>query len=63
MAICWERAVTLAFHLCCFYFSVVLVVCVLFPFGVWDGVWNSTVSVSDHCFFIYFGFKMEGCRH
>ena len=26
MAICWERAVLLAFHLGCFYFSVVLVV-------------------------------------
>ena len=26
MAICWERAVPLGFHLCCLYFSVVLVV-------------------------------------
>ena len=34
MAICWERAVTLAFHLCCFYFSVVLIVGVSFPLGV-----------------------------
>ena len=33
MAICWERAVPLAFHLCCFYFSAVLTVCVPFPFG------------------------------
>ena len=30
MAICWERAVPLAFHLCCFYFSVDLVVRVPF---------------------------------
>ena len=33
MAICWERAVPLAFHLCCFYFSAVLIVSVPFPFG------------------------------
>ena len=26
MAICWERAVPLAFHLGCFYFSAVLIV-------------------------------------
>ena len=26
MGNCWERAVPLAFHLCCFYFSVVLIV-------------------------------------
>ena len=37
MAICWERAVPLAFHLCCFYFSVVLAVRVPFPFGVGAG--------------------------
>ena len=40
MAICWERAVPLAFHLCCFHFSAVLIVCVPFPFWV-----------SDHCLF------------
>ena len=44
MAICWERTVLLAFHLCCFYFSAVLVVRVPFPFGVWGRVWNSIVS-------------------
>ena len=32
MAICWERAVSLAFHLCCFYFSAFLNVGVLYPF-------------------------------
>ena len=32
--ICWERAVPLTFHLCCFYFSAVLIVGVPFPFGV-----------------------------
>ena len=29
------RAAPSAFHVCCFYFSAVLVVRVLFPFGVW----------------------------
>ena len=55
MAICWERAVPLTFHLCCFYFSGVLVVCVPFPFDVqWGRVWHSIVSVPDRCLFIYF---------
>ena len=54
------RAVALAFHLSCFYFSAVSVVCVPFPFGV-----------SDHCLFIYLrGFGghaitvkvKDGCR-
>ena len=34
MAICWESDVPLAFHLCYFYFSAVLIVGVPFPFGV-----------------------------
>ena len=38
-----------------FIFSVVLVVRVPFPFDVWGRVWNSVVSVPDHCHFIYFG--------
>ena len=25
-----------------------------FPIGVWGRVWNSIVSVPDHCLFIYF---------
>ena len=54
MAICRKRAVPLTFHLCCFNFSAVLVVCVRFPFGVWVRMWNSIVSVPDHCLFIYF---------
>ena len=37
-----------------FIFSAVLVVCVPFLFGIWDRVWNSIVSVPDHCLFIYF---------
>ena len=47
VAICWERAVPLAFHLCCFYFSVVLIVGVPFLFG-------SIEAVPDRCLFIYF---------
>ena len=35
MAVCWERAVPLAFHLCCFNSSAVIVV--PFSFGVWAG--------------------------
>ena len=54
MAICWERAVHFAFHLCYFNFSVVLVVRVPFRFGVWDRMWNMIESVPDHCLFIYF---------
>ena len=38
MAICWGRAVPLAFHLCCFYFSAILIVGVPFPFGVQGAV-------------------------
>ena len=51
MAICWKRAVPLAFHLCCFYFSAVLIVGV--PFGVKGMMWNSSVSVLDNFLFIY----------
>ena len=50
MAICWERAIPLAFHLC-FNFSAVLVERVPFPFGVWGRMWNSIVSVPDRCHF------------
>ena len=27
----------------------VLIVCVLFPFCVWDRMWNSIVSIPDQC--------------
>ena len=50
MAFCWERAVPLAFYV---FFFLVLVLRVLFPFGVWDKMSNSIVSVPDHCFCIY----------
>ena len=49
VANCWERAVPLAFHFCCFHFSAVLMVGVSFPFGVKGWAWNSIVSVPDHC--------------
>ena len=35
------------------YFSAVLIVAVPFPFGVQGRMWNSIVSVPDHCLFIY----------
>ena len=54
MAICWEIAVPLTFHVCCFYFSAVLTVSVPFQFGAEGRMWNSIVSVPDHCLFIYF---------
>ena len=54
MAISWVRAVPLAFYLCCFDFSAVLVVRVPCPFGVWGRMWNSIVSVPDHCLFFFF---------
>ena len=44
MANCWEKAVPLAFHLCYFYFSAVLIVGVPFPFGVAGRIWNSIVQ-------------------
>ena len=53
VAISWERAVPLAFHVCSFNFSAVLVVHVPFPFDVWGRMLNSIVSVPDHCLFIY----------
>ena len=52
MATFWERAIPLAFLLCCFNCSAILVVRVPFPFGVWGRMWNSVVSVPDHCLFI-----------
>ena len=45
----WERAVPLPFHLCCFYFSAVLIVGVPFPFGVQGRLWHSIVPVPDIC--------------
>ena len=38
MSSCWESAVPLAFDLCCFYFSAILVVGVPFPFGLLGGL-------------------------
>ena len=60
MANCWERAVPLAFHLC-FYFSSCLIVQidVPFPFVVYGRMWNSIVPVPDHCLFIYFSYSAD----
>ena len=57
MAISWERVVPLAFHLCCFYFSAVLIVSVPFRFGVLGSMWNSIVAVPDHCILSTFHLK------
>ena len=27
----------------------VLIVCLPFPFGMWDNMWNLIVSIPDHC--------------
>ena len=59
MTICWERAVPLAFHLCSFYFSAVLIVSVPFSFGVKGRMWNSILSIPDHCLFTYFAYMDE----
>ena len=41
-----------------------LIVCVSFPLGVWGRMWNSTVSVPDHCLFIYvYGHLLSGHRY
>ena len=65
MAVCWERAVPLAFHVCFF---------VLMPSELHVSLshldfFNSIVSVPDHCrfffffffFFIYFSIVSEKC--
>ena len=57
MTKCWERAVPLAFHLCCFYISAVLIVVGPFSFGVYGRIWNSIVSVPDYCLLIYFKYR------
>ena len=49
----------LAFHLCCCYFSAVLIVGVPFPFGVKGRMRNSIVSIPDHCLFIYLNLDMK----
>ena len=44
------------------YFSAVLIAGVPFPFGVQGRVWNSIVSVPDHCLFIYIEFQTKKQR-
>ena len=36
----------------CAVFNAVLIVGVPFPFGAWDRMWNSIVSIHDYCIFI-----------
>ena len=44
--------------------DVLIVYNVPFPFGVWGRMWNSIVSVPDHCLFVYFSFRiMHGSKH
>ena len=49
------KSCPLGFSLVLSLFNTVLVVRVSFSFGVCGRVWNSIVSVSGHCLFIYFG--------
>ena len=52
----WERGDLLAFRLCCFTLCRLDVLC---SFSVWclGRMWNSIVSVPDHCLFIYYKLK------
>ena len=34
-----------------------------FPFGVWGRMWNSIVSVPDHCLITYFTNYIMNVRH
>ena len=43
----------------CVVLILVLVVRVPFPFGVWGRMWNTIVSVPDHCLFIYSSMPSE----
>ena len=52
MTICWEILSRQLFIV--LILNAVLVVLVPLPFGVWGGMWNSIVSVPDHCLFVYF---------
>ena len=49
MAICWERAIPLSFHLCCFYFSARLNCRCPFPVWCLGQDVESIVSVPDLC--------------
>ena len=48
------KSCPLGFPLVLFLFYAVFIVCVLFPFGVWERMWNWIVSLPDYCLFIYF---------
>ena len=54
LGIAWERAVLLAFCLCCFILHAVLGDCVLISFGALSMVPNSIDSILDRCLSITF---------
>ena len=54
-----ESVVLLDFRLCRSLLHAILGVSVSFLFGVWDRMWNSIVSVPDHCLFIFFDLVSE----
>ena len=56
MAICWERVVPFSFPLVLFLFYAVSI---LLPVGCLGAIWNSIVSVPDHCLFIYLGLLLS----
>ena len=61
VAICWERLSRQFFT--ALILNAVLAVLVPLPFGVWGGMWNSIVSVPDHCLFVYFSQSIQAqCR-
>ena len=53
-SVCLWFTVPMAFHLCSFYFSAILIVGVPFQFGVWGRMWKSIVLVPEHCLLDYF---------
>ena len=48
------KSCRLRFPLVLFLFHAIFIVCVPFPFGVWERMWNWIVSLPDYCLFIYF---------
>ena len=50
-SLAWHSACTVLLY-------AVLIVCVAVPFGVWCSMWNSIVSVSNNCLFIYFSWTI-----
>ena len=53
-AICCERVVPSAFHMCCFNLKGSLGCACSFSVWCWGGMWNWIASAPDHCLFAYF---------